>query len=36
VKVGRREKLGLKNPWVGEEDGSLVHPQNGLNDLIFN
>ncbi len=39
--VGRSEKFwgkegGLKNPWAGEEDVFLVHPQNGLNDLILN
>jgi hypothetical protein len=28
------QKRGLKNPWVGEEDVFLVHPQNGLNNLI--
>jgi len=27
---------GLKNPWAGEEDVFLVHPQNGLNGLILN
>ncbi len=30
------KRRGLKNPWVGEEDVFLVHPQNGLNDLILN
>jgi hypothetical protein len=30
------QKKGLKNPWAGEEDGFLVHPQNCLNDLILN
>ncbi len=40
--VGRREKLWGKEEveknqkvWVGK-DVFLVHPQNGLNDLIFN
>jgi hypothetical protein len=26
----------LKNPWVGQEDVFLVHPQNGLNGFILN
>jgi len=30
------QKRGLKNPWAGEEDVFLVHPQNGLNFLILN
>ncbi len=39
--VGRKGKFwgkegGLKNPWPREEDVFLVHPQNGLNDLILN
>ncbi len=42
--VGRREaggeifeaEKGLKNPWAGEEDVFLVHPQNSLNGLILN
>jgi hypothetical protein len=25
-----RQRKGLKNPWAGEEDVFLVHPQNGL------
>jgi len=29
------QSRALKNPWAGEENGFLVHPQNGLNDLIF-
>ncbi len=29
-------RRGLRNPWAGEEDGFLVHPQNGLNGLILN
>ncbi len=38
--VGRRgrfwgQRRGLKNPWAGEEDEFLVHPQNGLNGLIL-
>jgi hypothetical protein len=28
--------MGLKNPWAGEEDVFLVHPQNGLNSFILN
>jgi hypothetical protein len=40
-KGGRQEgkilgqKRGMKNPWAWEEDGFLVHSQNGLNDLIL-
>jgi hypothetical protein len=39
--VGRRgkfweERKGPKNPWAGEEDVFLVHPQNDLNSLILN
>jgi hypothetical protein len=30
------QRRGLKNPWAGEEDGFLVHSQNGLNGLILN
>jgi len=30
------QRRGLKNPWAGEEDVFLVHPQNGLNGLILN
>jgi hypothetical protein len=30
------QRRGLKNPCAGEEDGFLVHPQNGLNGLIQN
>jgi hypothetical protein len=30
------QRKGLKNPWVREEDVFLVHPQNGLNNLIRN
>jgi hypothetical protein len=30
------QRRGLKNPWAGEEDVFLVHPQNGLNSLILN
>jgi len=30
------QRRGLKNPWAGEEDEFLVHPQNGLNSLILN
>jgi len=25
-----RQRRGLKNPWAGEEDVFLVHPQNDL------
>jgi hypothetical protein len=30
------QRNGLKNPWAGEEDVFLVHPQNDLNCLILN
>jgi hypothetical protein len=30
------QRRGLKNPWAGEEDVFLVHPQNDLNGLILN
>ncbi len=30
------QRKGLKNPWAGEEDVFLIHPQNGLNGLILN
>ncbi len=30
--MGQRREL--KNPWEGEEDVFLVHPQNGLNGLV--
>jgi len=29
-------KKGAENPWAGEEDMFLVHPQNNLNGLILN
>jgi hypothetical protein len=29
------QRRGLKNPWAGEEDVFLVHPQIGLNGLIL-
>jgi len=31
-----RQRRGLKNPWAGEEDVFLVHPQKSLNSLILN
>ncbi len=30
------QRRGLKNPWAGEEDVFLSHPQNSLNGLILN
>jgi hypothetical protein len=30
------QRRGLKNPWAGEEDMFLVHPQKGLNGLMLN
>jgi hypothetical protein len=40
VREVRRENFGaekgLKNPWAGEEDVFLIHPQNCLNGFILN